>query len=190
MTEFASGGRRFRLSGDGCLTRVVTEEQPLSPAQAAMLRVFLARPGAQVSEAELSQAGWGADEAPDGAAAAGIRAIQAALADDPAAPLFVEALPQRGYRFAGGVTGEAIAPASMPTEPAAPEAVIQALCGAVSGPGVAPALADARVHGERSGLGPAYDRVVEMLLRAAEAGRGEPLPALALETVIDGLQAA
>ena len=189
MTEFASGGQAFDLSEDGQLMRVVREPRPLCPAQAAMLRLLLLRCGQQVSEAELAQAGWG-DPAPEGAVAAGVRAIQAALGDDPAAPLFIEALPQRGYRFAGGVTGQVAPAAAAPAEPAALEAVIQALCGAVSGPGIAPALADARAHGERSNLGPAYDRAVEMLMRAAEAGRGEPLPALALETVIDGLQAA
>ena len=196
MTAFTSGGRAFDLSDDGRLARVVREERPISAAQSAMLRLFLRRPGQQVSEAELAQAAWGEPKAPDGAVEAQVRALCAAFGDDPAASLFIEALPQRGYRFTGGVTEQSAATAPrgqadpLADPPADPEATIRALCDALATPAACDAIGDARTLGARHRLGPAYDRAVQTLAAAAEAGRGEALPALALETVIDALQSA
>ena len=195
MTEFASGGRAFALSEDGRLTRLVREERPVAPAQAAMLRLFLSRPGAQVAEAELARAAWGDAPAPDGAVASAIRAMQAALGDDPDAGLFIEALPQRGYRFWGGVAATVSAASSPPevrpdrTEPTTPADLIRALCEARAAGDAEGALAEAAALGAQHALGPAYDRALQTLRRAAAASRGEPLPALPLETVIDGLHA-
>ena len=192
MIEFASGGRAFALSEDGRLTRVVREERPLSAAQAAMLRLLLERPGEQVGEAELAEVAWGEADA-EGAIAGAMRAVQAALGDDPDAPLFVEALPQRGYRFGGGVTGSADrghAPTAREDRaPAAPADLIRALCAARAAGEAEGTLAEAAALGFRHALGPDYERAVQTLRRAASAARGEPLPALPLETVIDGLQA-
>ena len=192
MTAFTSGGRAFDLSEDGRLARVVREERPISPAQAAMLRLLLMRPDRQVSEAELAQAAWGEPKAPDGAVEAQVRALRAALGDDPAASLFIEALPQRGYRFVGGVDAApaAAAPGGQTGPSADPEATIRALCDALATPAACDAISDARALGAQHGLGPAYDRAVQTLAAAAEAGRGAALPALALETVIDALHSA
>jgi DNA-binding winged helix-turn-helix (wHTH) protein len=196
MTKsFASGGRAFRLSGDGRLEAVRREEVPLSARQARLLAFLLGNPLRQVSEAELLQAVWDGQKPADGTVAAAIRALSVALGDDPEAPLFVETLSQRGWRFL--VEPEGAAPAA--AEPPASEAA--ALARTLKAPStdpkspsyIGPALLRARELGKAKDLSDDYFRALNALIETMErsgADRRAQLPVLALETVVEALQAA
>ena len=180
-THFASGGRAFALDDDR-LCAVTRTPVPLSARQAAILRYFLDAPDRQVSAAEIAGAVWGGD-APEGAVEQAVGALRAALGDDPAAPLFIEAPSQRGYRFVGGVERSAT---SLPATPV--REVIGVLSRAGSPPhaaGLGEALTAARSIGEARGGDETYKEAVAALMRAAASG--DRLPPIALETVIDGL---
>ena len=179
--SFASGGRAFAFEEDR-LYAVTRMPVPLSPRQAAVLRFFLDTSDRQVSVAEIAGAVWGGG-APEGAVEQAVSALRVALGDDPAAPLFIEAPSQRGYRFVGGV--------EQPAASAAPTSARDVI-GVLSRSGQPPhapellgALAAARTIGEARGGDETYKEAVAVLTRAATAG--DRMPPVALETVIDGL---
>lgn len=188
MTEFASGGRAFCLSEEtGRLDVVRRDEVPLSPIQAAILRAFLRAPGRQLSEAELASAAWAEAAVPEGAVAHAVRGLMVALGDDPAAPLFIEAMPQRGYRFLAGEARGADDAATVLDALADP-------CTDRTKPNyVGPALRAARRIGEEAEFGPSYFVALAQLddvLGAATPGRPVRLPVLTLEVIMDELQNA
>jgi DNA-binding winged helix-turn-helix (wHTH) protein len=79
---------------------------PLEPQPARVLAAMLAAPGRLVTRRELAAAIWqdGTHVEFDDGLNYCIRQVRAALGDDPKAPLFVETLPRRGYRFIAPVT--------------------------------------------------------------------------------------
>lgn len=177
--EFSSGGRMFSLDEEtGQLWAVRREAVPLSPRQAALLAYLMGQGGRQVSVKELEAAAWGDEPAPEGAVDHAVAGIRAALGDDAAAPLFIETLSQRGYRFLIEPEGGA---------QLSPAALADALADA-NAERLRPLLAQARRAGQEHGLGNAYDLALNTLDDAA--GRGERPPALALDTVVQELQGA
>jgi DNA-binding response OmpR family regulator len=101
-------------SGDLTLDRrarrawLAGRELTLTPKAAALLDYLLTHPDELLTRDRLLDAVWGWDWA------AGTRAVdmrvselRRALADDPAAPRFLETVPGQGYRFVGPVEGPA-----------------------------------------------------------------------------------
>ena len=107
MIEFSSGGATFALDDTRGLSRIERRGVPLSPRQLAVLKALAARPGRLTTREDLRREVWGGAELPDGTVEHAVRAIGAALGDDPLAPLFIETLPQRGWRFLPEPTGAA-----------------------------------------------------------------------------------
>lgn len=183
--EFASGGRAFSME-DGALSFVRREPVPLSARQAMVLTYLIENAGRLVSGPEIASAVWG-DDAPDGAVEGAVRGLMAALGDDPDAPLFIEAPSQRGYRFVGGAQNPgANAAADAPVSGARAVLAILSDAGMTPhGASLAPALSEATSLGQERGADQTYVDAVRAL-RAA-AGRGDRLPPVALETVIDAV---
>ena len=184
--RFASGGRAFALDPQtGALDAIRREAVPLSARQAAVLAYFVANPGRQVSVQEIADAAWGG-AAPDGAVDQAVRAVMAALGDDPAAPLFIEPLSGRGYRFCGGVAGgDDLAAAPAPTDA---RGILAALSSAGAPPhaGNLPRVIEAaRQMGEARGADQTFAEASRALSDAAR--RGERLPPVVLETMIDAV---
>lgn len=99
-------------SGD--LTRDGAVER-LSPQTAQILRLFLDRPGAVISRAELKERIWPDTTVEfDQGLSFCIRQLRIALGDEANQPRYIETLPKRGYRFIAAVT-EAPTPSATPT---------------------------------------------------------------------------
>lgn len=80
------------------------EEITLTPKAFHLLEYLMTHPDELVSRERLLDVVWGWDY-PVGSRAVDTRVaeIRKVLADDPAAPVFIETLPGQGYRFAGEV---------------------------------------------------------------------------------------
>ncbi|MBB4658330.1 winged helix-turn-helix domain-containing protein [Parvularcula dongshanensis] len=97
--EFASGGVRFALSETEGLARIERRPVPLSARQRRLLQVLVQNPGRLMTREDLRACVWDGEELADGTVEHAVRAVAAALGDEPQAPLFIETLPQRGWRF-------------------------------------------------------------------------------------------
>ena len=95
-----------RLTFD-CYTLDLTNEQllcegevvPLTPKAFAVLRRLVEDAGQLVTKEELLRAGWADTHVTEGVLKANVLELRRALADDAAAPRFIESVPRRGYRF-------------------------------------------------------------------------------------------
>ena len=95
------------------------EVVPLEPRPVQVLRYLAERPGRVVSKQELLDRVWPDIFTTDSVLKRAISQCRSALADDPAAPTFIETHHGRGYRFIAPVAG---APPPAPPAPAAPAA--------------------------------------------------------------------
>ncbi|TRY33427.1 winged helix-turn-helix domain-containing protein [Aliiglaciecola sp. M165] len=81
---------------------------PLQPKQADVLCLLLQRPGSLVSREELKADAWGDTVVEfDQSINFCIKGIRQALGDNPKAPVFIQTIPRRGYRFVAPVEDEA-----------------------------------------------------------------------------------
>jgi len=80
------------------------EEVLLPPRAAALLGVFLRRPGVLLSKSELLDAVWKDAFVGEDSLTQALSIIRHALDDDPRQPSYIETRWKRGYRFIAGVT--------------------------------------------------------------------------------------
>jgi DNA-binding winged helix-turn-helix (wHTH) protein len=89
----------FALDLDNRSLRRGGREVPLTPKSWAVLRHLLERRGKLVRKDELLQAVWPDTIVVDAVLKVAVLEIRKALGDDPKAPLYIETLHRRGYRF-------------------------------------------------------------------------------------------
>jgi DNA-binding winged helix-turn-helix (wHTH) protein/Tfp pilus assembly protein PilF len=110
----------YRLTRDGAPIA-------LAPKVIDLLFLFASQPGELVTKDGILQALWPDVAVTDNAITQVVSDLRQALADDPAAPKYVQTVPRRGYRFIAAVeavtpaSSRAVSPAAEPA-PAAPRA--------------------------------------------------------------------
>ena len=182
--------RRLEFQGFVLDTRTLElwrDGEPVSiePKPAQVLRALVLQAGELVTREELYEVGWGDTVVTlDVALNTAIRSVRRALGDQADAPLFVQTVSGRGYRFLASVSmSDRGDRASSPILPAPPRRWIPAGLAAVAAAWGALALApDPTVAVEPVALGmngdPATGQVLEARMRAEMArrsGRGYAL---------------
>jgi DNA-binding winged helix-turn-helix (wHTH) protein len=89
----------FRLDRDNALLWRGDERIPLAPKPFEILAALAERPGDLITKEKLLATVWGGLHVSDSSLTVAMNTLRAALADDPAAPQFIETVPRRGYRF-------------------------------------------------------------------------------------------
>jgi DNA-binding winged helix-turn-helix (wHTH) protein/Flp pilus assembly protein TadD len=99
---FTLDATAYRLAKNG-------EDVPLSPKLVDLLLHLLQRPGALVTKDALLAAIWPDVNVTENALTRAVSELRQALGDDPGAPVFVQTVARRGYRFIGQVTADVAA---------------------------------------------------------------------------------
>lgn len=100
----------FELDLRAGLLRRAGTPVPLRPKTFAVLEHLARHPGELVGKRDLLDSVWADVAVTEDVVRLSIRELRAALADDPAAPRFIETVPRRGYRFVaamGSARGDA-----------------------------------------------------------------------------------
>jgi len=92
----------FRLDADGGSLWRGDHQIPLAPRPFALLQYLAERPGRLVTKDELLDTVWAGVIVGDAVLKVAVREVRKALGDSTNAPLFVETVHGRGYRFRGG----------------------------------------------------------------------------------------
>jgi len=104
---FVLDAAQARLTRDG-------QVQPLNGRPLAVLAALMARAGQLMDKDAVLDAVWGHRHVTESALKGAVNTLRAALGDDARAPLYVETVPRRGYRFIGEVRPLVAAAASSP----------------------------------------------------------------------------
>jgi DNA-binding winged helix-turn-helix (wHTH) protein/TolB-like protein len=101
-----------------------------------LLAALLERPGQVVPRAELVERLWGQDTFVDATAGlnTAVAKLRDALGDTADAPIFIETVPKRGYRFIGAVTSAETPPANAAAAPLSVPPASAAAAAAVATP--------------------------------------------------------